>query len=131
MSTFSSLAVTTARGDGTPYRRCARGKSDQFLENSKLCIHCGRASALCGVVLELAIGRFNSRATSMAQHLRPDVRLVDPAVQAPHAWPREHQVEEVDTKQDGRIGPIERAVGHRHLGRRGQGGDASVEADGN
>src|SRR5262249_4904579 len=59
--------------------------------------------ALCGVLLELAIGRFNSSVSSIAQHLRPDIWLVDPAVQAPHAWTREHQVEEDDTEQDGCI----------------------------
>src|SRR5580704_4266376 len=68
--------------------------------------------------------------SSIAQHLRPDIGLVDPAVQAPHAWPREHQVEEDDTEQDRRIGTIERPVGHRYLGRRGQGGDAGVESNG-
>src|SRR6202171_2528104 len=52
--------------------------------------------------------------SSIAQHLRPDISLVDPAVEAPHAGPGEHQVEEDDTEQDRRIGPIERPVGHRH-----------------
>ena len=55
---------------------------------------------------------------------------MDPAVQAPHAWPREHQVEEDDTEQDRRIGPIERPVRHRYLSRCGQGGDAGVESNG-
>src|ERR1700736_3747988 len=58
------------------------------------------------------------------------IPLLDPAVQAPHAGPREHQVEEDDTEQDRRIGTIERPVGHRYLGRCGQGGDAGVESDG-
>src|SRR5882757_5078422 len=57
----------------------------------------------------------------------PGIRPVDPAVQAPQAWPREHQVEKDDTEQDRRIGTIERPVSHRYLGRCGQGGDAGVE----
>src|ERR1700730_1760518 len=68
--------------------------------------------------------------SSIAQHLRPDIGLVDPAVQAPHAWPREHQVEEDDTEQDRRIGTIECPVGHRYLASCGQGADAGVESDG-
>src|SRR6266446_1579331 len=63
-------------------------------------------------------------------HLRPDIRLVDPAVQAPPAWPREHQIEKDDKEQDRRIGTIERPVSHRYLGRCGQGGDAGVESNG-